>query len=76
MEYDQIVTVELTTDQVLLSLSCVNSSLVEIKEWLDNSEKRSQYATYNDVKETYESLKRLLKVYENAKDNIESSWEG
>lgn len=70
--YDQIIDVELTTNQVLLVLAMITASVAQTNEWLngnlDNKEKLEEIA------ETVEDLRKLHDVFNNARIRIEESW--
>lgn len=70
--YEQIVDVELTTDQVLLVLAMITTCTVHIGEWMkqnpDNKEE------IEEIADTIKDIRKLKEVFDNARIRIEESW--
>lgn len=75
-DYNQITTIELTTDQVLLAIATLSASMSEIKAWLESKgkDKESLPEAVARIEETYEDIRELYNVFVVAQQNIEQSW--
>ena len=67
--YDQIIDVELTTDQVLLVLAMIATSVSSVGEWM------KQHPNDKENIEEIEDMRKLKEVFDNARIRIEKSWE-
>lgn len=75
-DYNQITTIELTTDQVLLAMATLSASLSEIKAWLESKGKDKDVPpeSVESIEETYKDIRELYNVFVVARQNIEQSW--
>ena len=71
--YNQSVSIEMTTDQVLLALATVTTSIAELKKYLESDGEKDPDAI-EETKETIEELSLLFDVFDNARKRIEKSW--
>lgn len=71
--YDQIIDVELTTDQVLLVLAMIATSVSSVGEWMKQHPNDKE--NIEEIKDTIEDMKKLKEVFDNARIRIEKSWE-
>ena len=71
--YNQSVSIEMTTDQVLLALATVTTSIAELKKYLESDGEKDPDAI-EETKETIDELLLLFEVFENARGRIEKSW--
>lgn len=71
--YDQIIDVELTTDQVLLVLAMIATSVSSIGEWMKQHPNDKE--NIEEIKDTIEDMRKLKEVFDNARIRIEKSWE-
>lgn len=70
--YEQIVDVELTTDQVLLVLSMITTCTVNIGEWMKQNPNDKE--NIEDIADTIKDIRKLKEVFDNARTRIEESW--
>lgn len=71
--YDQIIDVELTTDQVLLVLAMIATSVSSVGEWMKQHPNDKE--NIEEIKDTIEDMRKLKEVFDNASIRIEKSWE-
>ena len=71
--YDQIIDVELTTDQVLLVLAMIATSVSSVGEWMKQHPNDKE--NIEEIKDTIEDMRKLKEVFDNARIRIENSWE-
>ena len=71
--YDQIIDVELTTDQVLLVLAMIATSVSSIGEWMKQHPNDKE--SIEEIEDTIEDMKKLKEVFDNARIRIEKTWE-
>lgn len=71
--YDQIIDVELTTDQVLLVLAMIVTSVSSVGEWMKQHPNDKE--NIEEIKDTIEDMRKLKEVFDNARIRIEKSWE-
>lgn len=71
--YDQIIDVELTTDQVLLVLAMIATSVSSIGEWMKQHPNDKE--SIEEIEDTIEDMRKLKEVFDNARIRIEKSWE-
>jgi len=71
--YDQIIDVELTTDQVLLVLAMIATSVSSVGEWMKQHPNDKE--NIEEIKDTIEDMRKLKEVFDNARIRIEKSWE-
>ena len=71
--YNQIASVELTTDQVLLSIAIITTSLRELTVYLEENAD-DENLELDELRETKTDLSKLLQVFDNARLNIEEYW--
>ena len=71
--YDQIIDVELTTDQVLLVLAMIATSVSSVGEWIKQHPNDKE--NIEEIKDTIEDMRKLKEVFDNACIRIEKSWE-
>lgn len=71
--YDQIIDVELTTDQVLLVLAMIATSVSSIGEWMKQHPNDKE--NIEEIEDTIEDIKKLKEVFDNARIRIEKTWE-
>lgn len=71
--YDQIIDVELTTDQVLLVLAMIATSVSSIGEWMKQHPNDKE--NIEEIEDTIEDMRKLKEVFDNARIRIEKSWE-
>ena len=72
-QYDQIIDVELTTDQVLLVLAMIATSVSSIGEWMKQHPNDKE--NIEEIEDTIEDMRKLKEVFDNARIRIEKSWE-
>lgn len=71
--YDQIIDVELTTDQVLLVLAMIATSVSSIGEWMKQHPNDKE--NIEEIEDTIKDMKKLKEVFDNARIRIEKTWE-
>ena len=71
--YDQIIDVELTTDQVLLVLAMIATSVSSIGEWMKQHPNDKE--NIEEIEDTIKDMRKLKEVFDNARIRIEKSWE-
>lgn len=71
--YDQIIDIELTTDQVLLVLAMIATSVSSIGEWM--KQHPNDRENIEEIEDTIEDMRKLKEVFDNARIRIEKSWE-
>lgn len=71
--YNQSVSIEMTTDQVLLSLATITTSIAELKKYLESDSEKDPDAI-EETEETIEELSLLFDVFDNARKRIERTW--
>lgn len=71
--YDQIVDIELTTDQVLLVLAMIATSVSSVGEWM--KQHPNDRENIEEIEDTIEDMRKLKEVFDNARIRIEKSWE-
>ena len=71
--YDQIIDIELTTDQVLLVLAMIATSVSSIGEWM--KQHPNDRENIEEIKDTIKDMRKLKEVFDNARIRIEKSWE-
>lgn len=71
--YNQSVSIEMTTDQVLLSLATITTSIAELKKYLESDSEKDPDAI-KETEETIEELSLLFDVFDNARKRIERTW--
>lgn len=71
--YDQIIDVELTTDQVLLVLAMIATSVSSVGEWMKQHPNDKE--NIEEIEDTIEDMRKLKEVFDNARIRIEKSWE-
>lgn len=71
--YNQSVSIELTTDQVLLMLATITASIVQLKRWKESETEKTEGAI-SEVEETMDDLEAVFQVFDNARKRIEKSW--
>ena len=71
--YNQIIDVELTTDQVLLVLAMIVTSVSSVGEWMKQHPNDKE--NIEEIKDTIEDMRKLKEVFDNARIRIEKSWE-
>lgn len=71
--YNQSVSIEMTTDQVLLSLATITTSIAELKKYLESDNEKDPDAIA-ETEETIEELSLLFDVFDNARKRIERTW--
>lgn len=71
--YDQIIDIELTTDQVLLVLAMIATSVSGVGEWMKQHPNDKE--SIEEIKDTIEDMRKLKEVFDNARIRIEKSWE-
>lgn len=71
--YDQIIDIELTTDQVLLVLAMIATSVSSIGEWMKQHPNDKE--SIEEIEDTIEDMRKLKEVFDNARIRIEKSWE-
>lgn len=71
--YNQSVSIEMTTDQVLLSLATITTSITELKKYLESDSEKDPDAI-EETEETIEELSLLFDVFDNARKRIERTW--
>lgn len=71
--YDQIIDVELTTDQVLLVLAMIATSVSSIGEWMKQHPNDKE--NIEEIEDTIEDMRKLKEVFDNARIRIEKTWE-
>lgn len=71
--YDQIIDVELTTDQVLLVLAMIATSTSGIGEWMKQHPNDKE--GIEEIEDTIKDMRKLKEVFDNARIRIEKSWE-
>ena len=70
--YEQIIDVELTTDQVLLVLAMISTSASSIEEWMKQHPNDKE--SIEDIEDTIEDMRKLKEVFDNALIRIEKTW--
>ena len=71
--YDQIIDIELTTDQVLLVLAMIATSVSSIGEWMKQHPNDKE--SIEEIEDTINDMRKLKEVFDNARIRIEKSWE-
>lgn len=71
--YDQIIDIELTTDQVLLVLAMIATSVSSIGEWM--KQHPNDRENIEEIEDTIEDMRKLKEVFDNARIRIEKTWE-
>ena len=71
--YDQIIDVELTTDQVLLVLAMIATSVSSVGEWMKQHPNDKE--NIEEIEDTIKDMKKLKEVFDNARIRIEKTWE-
>lgn len=71
--YDQIIDIELTTDQVLLVLAMIATSVSSIGEWMKQHPNNKE--NIEEIEDTIEDMRKLKEVFDNARIRIEKTWE-
>ena len=71
--YNQSVSIEMTTDQVLLALATITTSIAELKKYLESDSEKDPDAI-EETEETIEELSLLFDVFDNARKRIERTW--
>ena len=71
--YDQIIDIELTTDQVLLVLAMIATSVSSVGEWMKQHPNDKE--NIEEIKDTIKDMRKLKEVFDNARIRIEKSWE-
>ena len=71
--YNQIVDIELTTDQVLLVLAMIATSVSGVEEWMKQHPNDKE--SIEEIEDTIEDIRKLKEVFDNARIRIEKSWE-
>lgn len=71
--YDQIIDIELTTDQVLLVLAMIATSASGVEEWMKQHPNDKE--SIEEIKDTIEDMRKLKEVFDNARIRIEKTWE-
>ena len=71
--YDQIIDVELTTDQILLVLAMIATSVSSVGEWMKQHPDDKE--NIEEIKDTIKDMRKLKEVFDNARIRIEKSWE-
>lgn len=71
--YDQIIDIELTTDQVLLVLAMIATSVSSIGEWMKQHPNDKE--NIEEIEDTIEDMRKLKEVFDNARIRIEKTWE-
>ena len=71
--YDQIIDIELTTDQVLLVLAMITTSVSSIGEWMKQHPNDKE--NIEEIEDTIKDMRKLKEVFDNARIRIEKSWE-
>ena len=71
--YDQIIDIELTTDQVLLVLAMIATSVSSIGEWM--KEHPNDKENIEEIEDTIKDMRKLKEVFDNARVRIEKTWE-
>ena len=71
--YYQIIDVDLSTDQVLLVLAMIATSVSSVGEWMKKHPNDKE--NIEEIKDTIEDMRKLKEVFDNARIRIEKSWE-
>ena len=71
--YDQIIDVELTTDQVLLVLAMIATSVSSVGEWMKQHPNDKE--NIEEIEDTIKDMRKLKEVFDNARVRIEKTWE-
>lgn len=71
--YNQIVDIELTTDQVLLVLAMIATSVSGVEEWMKQHPNDKE--SIEEIEDTIEDIRKLKEVFDNARIRIEKTWE-
>ena len=71
--YDQIIDVELTTDQVLLVLAMIATSVSSVGEWM--KQHPNDRENIEEIEDTIKDMRKLKEVFDNARVRIEKTWE-
>ena len=72
--YDQIVDIELTTDQVLLCMAMVATSKAEMARHAEINGDKYDDETKEEIEETNEKLDKLMETFSDARKRIEKTW--
>lgn len=70
--YNQIVDIELTTDQVLLVLAMISVCTANIGEWMKQNPNDKE--SIDEIADTVKEIRKLKEVFDNARTRIEESW--
>ena len=70
--YNQIVDIELTTDQVLLVLAMIATCTANIGEWMKQNPEDKE--SIEEIADTVKDIRKLQEVFDNARIRIEESW--
>lgn len=70
--YNQIVDIELTTDQVLLVLAMIATCTANIGEWMKQNPEDKE--SIEEIADTVKDIRKLKEVFDNARIRIEESW--
>jgi hypothetical protein len=70
--YNQIVDIELTTDQVLLVLAMIATCTANISEWMKQNPDNKE--SIDEIADTVKDIRKLKEVFDNARIRIEESW--
>ena len=71
--YDQIIDVELTTDQVLLVIAMIATILSGVVEWMKQHPNDKE--SIEEIEDTIKDMRKLKEVFDNARIRIEKTWE-
>lgn len=71
--FEQIVTVELTTSQVVVAAAALNSTQIELGKWLSDHEDADEEVK-KSVEKDIESLNSTMRIITTAFKNITDSW--
>lgn len=71
--YNQIVDIELTTDQVLLVLAMIATSVSGVEEWM--KQHPNDRENIEEIEDTINDIRKLKEVFDNARIRIEKTWE-
>ena len=72
--YNQVVDIELTTDQVLLCLAMVATSKAEMARNAEINGDKYDDETKEEIEETNEMLDKLMETFSDARKRIEKTW--
>lgn len=70
--YNQIVDIELTTDQVLLVLAMIATCTASVGEWMKRNPNDKE--SIEEISDTIKDIRKLKEVFDNARIRIEESW--